>query len=514
MRATIVRVSIIVFLLAASAAPAARGASGTGAAAAAGPEDGGGTRLTIYNQDFALVKDTRALKLKEGVNEVRVTDVTALVEPDSVVLRDARGGPGLRILEQNYVNDPLGQGALLRQYEGKTITFRVPCRDDKCLERGDDGRPVTGKVIRSGYVPPDAGGGYQEATPIIEVNGKLRFSLRGEPVFDALAEDAILKPTLLWQLWADRAGERQVDLSYLTGGMSWQATYNLVLPEKGNQFDLVGWVTLRNNSGTEFADARVRLMAGDVSKVQQPGSRMDFARAKVAMEGAIAPGPQVTEKAFDEYHLYTLQRTTTLRNRETKLVEFTRASGVPSSRLYVYDGAQIPDYGPYAPPSMMQSPEYGTQSNTKVYAMLEFMNDKPSGLGLALPRGTMKLYRLDSDSAQEFIGENVIDHTPENEKVRLYTGNAFDLVGERRQTEFRVDTAGRSADESFEIKVRNRKKEPVEIRVVEHLYRWVQWKIAASSIPYDKTDAKTIEFRVKVAADGQQTITYRVHYSW
>jgi hypothetical protein len=513
MRVTTLRALGILFILAAPVAAAGGAGSGPGTAAAAGSEDGGGARLTIYNQDFALVKETRALKLKEGVNEVRVADVTALVEPDSVVLRDARGGSGLRILEQNYVNDPLSQGALLRQYEGKTVTFRLPCRDDKCLDRGEDGRLVTGKVIRSGYVPPDARGGSQETTPIIEVNGKLRFSLPGEPVFDALADDAILKPTLLWQLWTDRAGERQVDLSYLTGGMRWQATYNLVLPEKGDRFDLVGWVTLDNNSGTEFANARIRLMAGDVSKVQQPGVRMDFAKARVAMESDMA-APQVTEKTFDEYHLYTLQRPTTLRNRETKLVEFTRAAGVPSTRLYVYDGAQIPEYGPYASPSMLQSAEYGTQSNTKIYAMLEFMNDKASGLGLALPRGTMKLYRLDTDGSQEFVGENVIDHTPENEKVRLYTGNAFDLVGERRQTDFRVDTAGRSADESFEIKVRNRKKEPAEIRVVEHLYRWAQWKIAASSVPYGKTDAKTIEFRVKVPADAQQIVTYRVHYTW
>ncbi len=512
MRATARRtLGVFSIILAASVA-----AAGTGAPrpAAAGLEDGGGARLTIYNQEFALVKDSLALKLKEGVNEVRATDVTALVEPDSVVLRDARGGSGLRILEQNYINDPLSQGALLRQYEGKTVSFRLPCRDDKCLDRGDDGRLITGKVIRSGYVPPDARGGYQETTPIIEVNGTLRFSLPGEPVFDALADDAILKPTLLWQLWTDRAGDRQVDLSYLTGGMRWQATYNLVLPEKGDRFDLVGWVTLENNSGTEFPNAHIRLMAGDVSKVQQPGARMDYAKARVAMEAGIAPGPQVTEKSFDEYHLYTLQRPTTLRNLETKLVEFTRATGVPSTRLYVYDGAQIPDYGPYAAPSMLQSPEYGTQSNTKVYAMLEFMNDKASGLGLALPRGTMKLYRLDTDGSQEFVGENVIDHTPENEKVRLYTGNAFDLVGERRQTDFRVDTAGRSADESVEIKLRNRKKEPVEIRVVEHLYRWVQWKIAASSVPYAKTDAKTIEFRVNVPADAQQIVTYRVHYTW
>ena len=348
-------------------------------------------------------------------------------------------------------------------------------------------------------------------SPIVEVDGKIQFSLPGQPLFDPIGSDAILTPTLIWTLWTDRSGKRDVELSYLTGGLRWEATYNLVAPESGDRFDLVGWVTLENRSGTEFERARIKLMAGDVSKVQPDAGRMLKRQAMMVMaEGA--PAPAVTEKAFDEYHLYTLQRPTTLKNGELKQVEFVDADSVPGARVYVYDGAQI--QRGWDARSIRTEPAYGTQSNKKVMTMLEFENDEESGLGIPLPRGTMKVYRTDSDGGREFIGENVIDHTPKDETVRIYLGNAFDLVGERRQTQFHVDRSRDRADESFEIRVRNHKKETVEVRVVEHLYRWLNWKIEEASDPYEKIDSRTVEFRVQVPADGEKVITYRAHYSW
>ncbi len=203
--------------------------------------------------------------------------------------------------------------------------------------------------------------------------------------------------------------------------------------------------------------------------------------------------PPVAEKAFDEYHLYSLQRPTTLKDREIKQVEFCRAADVPAARLYVYD-PQV--------------------SATKVATVLEFMNSKSGGLGMPLPKGTMKIYRTDSDGRREFIGENAIDHTPADEKVRIRLGNAFDLVGERRQTNEQVDSAHRKAAEAYEIRVRNHKKESIEVRLVEHLERWTNWKIALSSDPYTKTDASTIEFPVKVPAGGEKVVTYEARYSW
>jgi hypothetical protein len=476
-----------------------------------------GPQLTIYNQDFALVKETRRVTVKEGTGEARLSGVTALLEPDSVVLRDPKDPDGVRVLEQNYEGDPLSEGFLLKQHEGRVVQFQsVNPATGKTEIR-------SGKVIRSGYVPVaaawgmgsglvgmrqqyTAGGG---ASPIVEIDGGLQFFLPGRPIFESLGADAILEPTLLWTLWADRAGPRDLEISYLTGGMQWQATYNLVAPEKGDRFDLVGWVTLENQSGTEFKNATVKLMAGDVNRVQ-PGAVLGFNQGAMMRAEAKAPGPQVTEKAFDEYHLYTLQRPTTLRDKETKQVEFCRAAAVPATRLYVYDGAEIDPYRGYSP----ETPDYGTTSNTKVATMLEFKNAKAAGLGLPLPKGTMKIYRTDSDGRREFIGENLIDHTPADETVRVRLGNAFDLKGERRQTSFQVDRSRDWADEAFEIKVRNHKKETVEVRVVEHLYRWNNWKIQLASDPYQGIDARTIEFRVKVPPDGEKVVTYKVHYTW
>src|SRR5213594_1225010 len=201
---------------------------------------------------------------------------------------------------------------------------------------------VNGRVVRSGYAPQQPGMAYAPLTPIIEVDGRIQFSLPGEPLFAALGADAILEPTLLWRLWSDKAGQREVEISYLTSGIGWQATYNAVAPEKGDRFDLVGWITLTNQSGTEFKDADLNLMAGEVSKIQP--RRALVMLGEVAMKAPSVPPPQVTEKAFDEYHLYTLPRPTTLRDRQVKQVEFCRAADVPAARLYIYDGAQMGMY--------------------------------------------------------------------------------------------------------------------------------------------------------------------------
>lgn len=484
------------------------------AATLAAPARAGEVALTIYNSDFALVKETRTLTLQQGSNETRFTDVTSLLEPDSVVLRDRRDPEGIRILEQNYEGDPLSEASMLRLSEGRTLQFRNVNPATGAVEI------VSGRLIRAGYDGGNGGATRRHGgqpfgvaqtpmSPIVEVNGKVLFDLPGRPLFDPPGKDAILKPTLLWRLQAAKGGQRDVEVSYLTGGMRWEATYNLVAPETGDAFDLVGWITLENESGAEFKDARVKLMAGDVSKVQPAMAGMMKRDMMVAMEAA---APPVTEKAFDEYHLYTLTNPTTLREREVKQVEFCRAAKLPGKRIYVYDGSMLPVYAYQG--GMGQQPDLGAQSNPKVATMIEFRNSKEAGLGIPLPKGTMKMYRADSDGSREFIGENTIDHTPKDETVRLTLGNAFDLRGERRQTDFKVDSSRQTATEAFEIKVRNHKKEAVEVRIVEHLFRWSGWKIAASSIPYEKVDARTIEFKVTIPPDGEKVVTYRVNYSW
>ncbi len=307
-----------------------------------------GRALTIYNQNFAVVRQTVPLDLKAGVNHVTVSDITYHLEPDSVVLRDPSGKRTLQIREQNYRADPISQELLLSLYEGQTIDFQV--------QHGDQTSVVSGKIIRSGYVPHTEaystfGYQYQQAQqgyaygaagqPIIEVAGKLQFSLPGIPLFPALSDDSILQPTLDWQIVTDRAGPLSAELAYITGGMTWKADYNVVSPEVGDMLDLTGWVTLDNETGKTFENAHIKLMAGDVSKLQaQEQNTFRYRSAALASLPDLGT-PTVTEKAFDEYHLYSLANPTTLRDREIKQVEFTRAANVASKVIYVYDGVQI-----------------------------------------------------------------------------------------------------------------------------------------------------------------------------
>jgi len=479
--------------------------------------------LTIYNQKFAVVRLMLPLDLKPGANHVEVTDITGHLEPDSVILRPLDANRRLQILEQNYRNDPVTQELLLSLYEGKTIDFQV-------AEPGGT-RIVQGKIIRSGFVPHSAlaydfyGQQYRFAQqaymqsggnqPIIEVNGKLQFTLPGQPVFPALGDDTVLKPTLSWQLDSDKPGAFPAEFSYVTQGMNWDASYNVVAPPKGNVLQLIGWVTLDNESGKTFKDARVKLMAGDVNKIEPPGAYPMNAKSAAMVAEDRQGVPPVTERSFDEYHLYTLEHPTTLHDREIKQVEFVRAEGIQSKTIYVYDGFQVdPNYRNWPMESLRNQESFGMLSNPKVWVMQEFKNAADNHLGMPLPRGRVRFYRRDEDGQLEFTGENDIDHTPKDETIRLYTGNAFDLTGERHRTQFHTDGSGHAVDETFDIEVRNHKSTPVDVRITEHLYRWKNWNIVINSDPYEKDDSQTIHFNVRIPADGAKTVKYQVHYSW
>ena len=472
--------------------------------------------LTIYNQNFAVVRQDIPLDLKAGITSVRITDITMHLEPDSVILRDPAGKHPVQVLEQNYRADPVSESLLLSFYEGKTIDFLV--------QRGEKQEVVPGKIIRSGYVPQSfmvmnryGQQGYAQGSeqPIIEIEGKVRFGLPGTPIFPALTDDTVLKPTLQWLLTSDKPGPLRAEFSYVTGGLTWEADYNIVAPEKGNAVDLVGWVTMDNQSGKAFENARIKLMAGDVNKIQQGQGYAAMGASEAVVVNGRMQLP-VTEKAFDEYHLYTLARPTTLHDRETKQVEFVRAANVLTKQVYIYDGAKI-DAGRYNGwnlETIRTNAEYGTESNPKIWVMREFSNSEGNHLGMPLPKGRVRFYRRNDDGQVEFTGENVIDHTPRDETLRIYTGNAFDLTGERRRTDFKSDNRGQKLDETFEIKVRNHKKEAVDVRVVEHLYRWTNWDVTVHSDAFKKTDSKTIEFPVTIAPDEEKIITYTAHYTW
>jgi hypothetical protein len=456
--------------------------------------------LTIYNQNFAVVRDTVSLDLKSGANPVTYAGATAQVEPDSVILRDPAGRHSLQILEQNYRNDPVSQELLLSLFEGKTIDFeKIRMKDNTQTTE-----LIPGKIVRSGFVP---GGGNEQ--PIIEVNDKLQFSLPGQPLFPDLGNDTILKPAFNWLLHSDQPGKFDAEVGYVTGGFNWSASYNLVSPEKGDFVDLVGWITMNNQSGKTFENAKIKLLAGDVNKIQPAGGFGGGRYPRAMLMDAAKAEPAVSEKAFDEFHLYSIARPTTLHDHETKQVEFAHAEKMFAPTIYVYDGAE--GYRFYG---LNLDQGYGQSDNKKIIVQREFKNAETNQLGIALPAGKLRFYRRDDDGQLQFVGENTIDHTPRNETVRVTTGNAFDLVGERKQTNFRVDTGDKWIDETFEIKLRNHKKEPVEICVVEHLYRWSNWNITAKSDDFVKKDSQTIEFRVPVKPDEEKTVTYTVHYSW
>ncbi|CAA6676380.1 MULTISPECIES: DUF4139 domain-containing protein [unclassified Lentimonas] len=483
MKQLIIPASVLVFASLASAQPA----------------------ITVYNENFGVVRDTVSLDLKAGLSDVTYSGVTAQLEPESVILRDPSAKVALSVVEQSYRGDPVDQARLLQMFEGQTIRFLKVVDGKEVME--------SGKIIRapSVVITKDHYGRQQQRTlePIVEVDGELVTRLPGQPLFPSLGDDSVLKPTLSWKLHSNKDAAVDAQLSYLTNGMSWKADYNLVLPEKGDEVTLTGWVSVENNTGKTFEDAKIKLIAGDVNKVEPPQqARREKAVFAMAMSDG-ASAPQVEEKKFDEFHMYSLPLATTLRDRETKQVEFVRAENVQTKKLYVYQGFK----GRYSGGRNMNQ-NYGQNAQPDIAIYREIENNKDNGLSVPLPAGRMRFYRMDDDGQLEFTGENTIDHTAKNETIRVYLGNAFDLVGERTRTDFYTHPSRALIRETFEIEIRNRSEETVTVKVVEPLFRWSNWEIQKPSHDFEKTDSQTIEFPVTVAPDGTETVTYTVEYTW
>ncbi|MGK0456560.1 MAG: hypothetical protein ACJAUA_000862 [Zhongshania aliphaticivorans] len=461
--------------------------------------------ITVYNENFAVVRDTVALDLTSGINDVRYSGVTAQLEPESVILRDPSGKVALSVLEQSYRGDPVDQQRLLQLFEGQTIRFLKKLNDGEVIQSGKIVRAPSLVTSKNQY------GNLQQKLlePIIEVDGELQTQLPGLPLFPSLGDDSVLQPTLSWKLFSNQKATFDAQLSYLTNGMSWKSDYNLVLPEKGDTVTLTGWVSIENNTGKTFEEAQIKLIAGDVNKVASGPSFQESGADRMMIAKSFAAAPKVEEKKFDEFHMYTLPLATTLYDRETKQVEFVRAESVQTKKLYVYDGFKVNYYG-----GLNTNQNYGQNSQPDIAIYRELENQEENGLGIPLPAGRMRFYRMDDDGQLEFTGENRIDHTPKNETVRVYLGNAFDLVGERKRTNFFTHSSRNLIRETFEIEIRNRSEETVTVQVFEHLYRWSNWEIQEPSHPFEKTDAQTIEFPVTVEPDGKQTVTYTVEYAW
>jgi hypothetical protein len=445
---------------------------------------------------YAVVRQTQAADLAQGASQLRVQDVASLIDPTTVSIRlldDQKDT--MRVLEQNFEFDLVSSAKLLDRYLNREITVT---RDGA----GGDTQ-VTGTLLSTdgGLVLRQAGGGVQI------VNGYRDIKL------PELPGGLITKPTLVWHVQSATAGKRKLQISYQTDGMTWWTDYNATLKgdDKGRcMLDLNAWVSIVNQSGAGFPDAHLKLIAGDVQRIVGAGQRVMMEAAPVAK----APGPPgFQEKPFFEYHLYTLPGRTSLPDNSTKQLElFPAARGVSCSKEYVY-GAP-PAYPPYqSKPLTNRNPGWLTADHVAVF--LTFRNDEKSGLGMPLPAGRLRINKEDpTDGSLEFIGEDVIDHTPRDENVRVGLGNAFDIVAERKQTDFRLDTSAKTMDESFEIKIRNHKETPVTVKINEVMYRWVDWEIVKSSRNFKKRDARSVQIPVTVEPGAEATVTYDVRYSW
>lgn len=462
------------------------------------------TAITVYNENFGVVRDTVSLNLPKGISQQSYSGVTSQLEPESVILRDPNGEIALSVVEQSYRGDPVDQARLLQMFEGKTIRFLKVVNDKEVIEEGTIIRAPSMVMTKNQYGNPQ----QKMLEPIIEVDGELQTRLPGIPLFPSLGDDSILEPTLSWKLHSEQAANFDAQLSYLTNGMSWKSDYNLVLPEEGDIVTMTGWVSVENNTGTTFEDASIKLIAGNVNKVQ---AAPEVRGRVMAMAMSVADSaPKVEAKKFDEFHMYSLPLKTTLRDRETKQVEFVRAEAVQTTKQYIYDGAGgIRYHG-----GLNANQNYGNNAQPDVAVYREFKNSEANGLGVALPAGRTRFYRMDSDGQLEFTGENTIDHTPKNETIRVHLGNAFDLVGERTRTNFYKHPSRDLIRETFKIEIRNRSEEEVTVQVVEHLFRWSNWKITENTGDFEKTDSQTIEFPVTVGADKTQTVSYTVEYTW
>ncbi len=424
--------------------------------------------VTIYNNNLALIKDVRTLQLAKGISEYKFQDVAAKIDPTSVYFNSKTAPDKVGILEQNYEYDLVNSSKILLKYIDQEITLQ-----------GKGELRYTGTLLNA------------SGKDIIlrETDGGIKIINMGiveNMAFPRLPEGLITRPTLVWSVDCQKAGSHEIEVGYLTSGIQWHAEYVGVTNKNDTVLELGGWVSIDNKSGATYDNAKLKLVAGDVHRarrIPQP-----YLRKEMVMQTAGVPD-QFVEKAFFEYHLYTLQRNATVADNQIKQISLFAPTEVKVVKKYSFDGAR--------------------ESN-KVRVNLEFKNEKKSGLGMPLPNGKVRVYKEDDDESLIFIGEDFIDHTPKNETVRVYVGNAFDIVGERIQKD-RRSIGKNSWEETLEIKLRNHKDESVSVTVIEHLN--LNWEILQNSHEFAKKDAQTIEFEINIPKDGEVVLEYRVRYS-
>ena len=441
-------------------------------------DDQTGVAVTIYNVNLGLVKDQRTVRLPIGSGELRFMDVASKIIPTSVYIRSLIDLSSLQILEQNYEYDLLNPQKLLDKYVGREVKlyYKNPYTEREEI--------VTATLLSNN-------GG-----PIFRIGDEITFGHPGRIIFPELPENLISKPTLVWLIDNTLPKAQKIEASYLTNGINWRADYVVTLNAKDDMADLAGWVSIDNKSGAIYRNAKLKLVAGDVNRVRNEREYMDkMLRAAVAE--AKAAKPQFKEEEFFEYHIYTLQRPATIKQNQTKQISLVTADSIPVKKELVYYGARY-----------YYRNRHGEMiSNQKIGVFVEITNKKENNLGIPLPKGTVRVYKHDSEGSLQFVGEDSIDHTPKDEKVKIKLGDAFDVVGSRKQTDWRK-IAYDTYEAAFEISLRNHKKEDVTVKVIEPIPG--DWRILSSSHDYSKTEAHTAEFNIKIPSDKETKLKYRV----
>jgi hypothetical protein len=454
-------------------------------------------RLSQYGESlpgYALVRDERTMRLARGRQELRFADVAARMDPTTVGFTSLTDAAGTRVIEQNYQYDLVSGTKLLERYLGETISVE--------RARGEGIERLSGELLSA-----------QDGITLRLDSGEIATLTAWSAIrYPSLPGGLITRPTLVWLVDAARAGNHKVRVSYQARGLTWWSDYNVILDEsQGCRMDMGAWITLVNQSGGSFPNAQLKLVAGDVHRAPAaPQAYPAMVRTQALAAPMVEDGFQQSE--LFEYHLYTLGRRTDLPNNATKQIElFPTASGASCSKQLVFTAApEVRTF--WGGPNLHQG--FAATRRGEVGAFLEFENREDNRLGMPLPAGRVRVNQMSKDGSLEFIGEDVIRHTPRNERLSLKLGTAFDIVGERRQTRFNADSKARWIEESFEIEVRNRKQEAATVVVREYLYRWSNWAISGESTKYIKRDAQTVDFTLEMPADSETRLSYTVRYTW